>query len=405
MTTVAFPLATLLAHLEATAALPPDRAWSLPPGFYWREDVWALEVERVFRKDWMCVGRVDQAPAPGDWLKVDILDEPLVVIRDEVGQLRALSRVCRHRAMDLLGEQASQTGNSRALLCPYHLWSYSLDGRLKATPQMQGHGSFDRGACRLPEFPLEVWQGFIFVALEPGAPLAPRLAPLERRLAGFDLPGWRIAGTVPWGEVPVNWKVALENGAEFYHHIGTHRNTLQPLWPAHRVQIESGADDEWFLGRMPVGPDAAVGIDGGYPVHPTSLPPVEGLSARQRSETVVAGLFPMFFFALGPDGAIWFDWRPTGPSSHHLDIRIIVPPASFEAEGFADGLDAMQAGVHSVQAEDAAANVAVQRGLRARAAEPGPLAPLESILVQLQRYLARRLVPARARDPVKVMRA
>jgi len=382
----------LLARLRAQAARPPEQAESLPPDLYWRPEIFELELERVFRSDWLCVGRVDQVPAAGDWLKLDLAGEPVVVVRDEAGRLRALSRVCRHRAMDRLAEVDAARGNAARLECPYHLWSYGLDGRLTGAPEMRGAQGFDRHACRLPEFGLEVWQGYIFVCLDPDAvPLAPRLRELEKHLGSYDMSDWIVAGTVPWGDVAVNWKVALENFAECYHHMGTHRGSLQPFWPAKDVVVDESSSRELMFVRMRVSPHAALGEADGFPIQPTILPPVAGLSAEERSQSLLAGVFPLFFLVVGPDSAIWFEFHPTGPESHRLEIHVLVPPGSRAAPGFAKLLEAQLAAVRAIQMEDARTNAGVQRGLRSRSAAPGRLSPLERPLWQFQRYLAHRL--------------
>jgi nitrite reductase/ring-hydroxylating ferredoxin subunit len=386
------PLSALLARLAEQSRRPANRAMALPPALYWRPDVWQLEVERIFEGEWMCVGRIDQIPNPGDWLAVDLVGEPLMIVRDRAGVLRALSRICRHRGMDLLHEATERTGSASHFQCPYHHWSFDLDGRLKGAPLMEGSQVFDKAACALPTFALEIWQGFVFVALDPAAgPLAPRMTPLEAVLGAIDMSDWRIAGTLPWGAVDVNWKVAFENYAEFYHHIGTHQQSLQALWPAAMVRFEAGDSDALFIGRMHVNPALATGVDDGHPVQPIGLPPVPGLTPAQRAQSVVMGVFPMFGLVFGPDGAIWFEWCPTGAESHRLDIHVVVPPQSFEAPGFDAGLAHMLDSLRGIQTEDSIANAGVQRSARARHAVGGPLAPIESTLLQFQRYLARRL--------------
>jgi phenylpropionate dioxygenase-like ring-hydroxylating dioxygenase large terminal subunit len=385
-------LAALLKRLAAHAALPAERAESLPPELYWRPDVYALELERIFRRDWSCVGHVDQVRAPGDWLKVDLAGEPLVVVRDANGALRALSRVCRHRSIDLLCESEAARGSAARFECPYHLWTYGLDGRLLGAPEMRGAVGFERASVRLPEFPLEVWQGYIFVCLDPGAaPLAPRLAELDRLIGPFEMSGWRIAGTLAWGEVGVNWKIAIENAAECYHHLGTHRGTLQPIWPANRAVVDETSSADFTFGRLFTSESAAAKIENGFPIQPVYLPPLPGLSPEERAQTRIAGIFPMFFLAIAPDSATWFQWVPTGPASHHVDIHVLVPPESLEAPGFDVALKAQLEALRAIQAEDARTNAGVQRGLESPSAAPGRLSLLERPLWQFQRYLADRL--------------
>lgn len=384
----------LLADLIDTASLPLEHARSLPPAFYSSEAIYQLEVERIFSREWMCVARVDQVAAAGDYLAVDLVGEPIVIVRDETGVLHALSRVCRHRSMDLLNG-APQRGTTNRFVCPYHLWSYQLDGRLAGAPEMQRAEGFERADCRLHRFALEVWQGFIFVNLDADAPpLAPRLTEVDALLEGIDLSTWLTVSTLDWGDVAVNWKVVIENACECYHHMGAHRETLQPIWPAATVTVDHTTSREWMYGRMRVSPAMAAGEDSGYPIQPIFLPPIAGLSARQRSETLIVGVFPMFFFAFGPDALTWFRWFPSGPRSHFVDIHVIVPPQSVPAPGFEAGLAMLIDGLRAIQNEDVLANSGVQRGLNARAAAPGRLSHLEQPLWQFQRYLAHRLTGA-----------
>src|SRR5690349_13206400 len=123
-------LGDLVRQIQANASLPRERAQSLPPEAYWSPALYDLELERIFRREWMCVARVDDLARSGDWLSLDLAGEPLLLTRDEDGALHALSRVCRHRNIDLLAGSSERRGNQARIVCPYHLWSYRLDGRL-----------------------------------------------------------------------------------------------------------------------------------------------------------------------------------------------------------------------------------------------------------------------------------
>jgi phenylpropionate dioxygenase-like ring-hydroxylating dioxygenase large terminal subunit len=381
----------LVRQLVAAAALPLERAQTLAPEWYWRADLYDLEVERIFRKEWMCVARADPLSRAGYSRGLDLAGEPVLLTRDEHGDLHALSRVCRHRSIDLLAGAAAR-GTFNRIVCPYHLWSYKLNGQLAGAPEMQDAKGFERTACRLPEFRLETWQGFVFVNLDPrAAPLAPRLAGVEEILAGRDLSDWRTLATVDWGEVGVNWKIVIENASECYHHMGTHRLSLQPLWPANSVRVDHIRSPDWYYGTMTSSDALAEGHEDGYPIHPTFLPVPPGLTPQQRSATLIVGVFPMFFFALSPDFCTWFRWYPSGPMSHFVDIHVVVPPTTLSLPGLGEVTAQIAESIRGIQAEDTEANVGVQRGCRASAAAPGRLSRLEQPLWQFQRYLAGRL--------------
>ncbi|MGB7879796.1 MAG: aromatic ring-hydroxylating dioxygenase subunit alpha, partial [Ilumatobacteraceae bacterium] len=215
------PLLSADEHAKVTA--PLETAWTLPPHAYADPAVYVRESETIFRRDWICVAHVDQLPdAPGH-LAVQHHDHPIVITRGETGRIRALSNVCLHRAMPL----ADGAGTGRWMVCPYHQWSYDLDGGLHTAPMMEGAVDFDTAECRLPALAVEVWEGFVFVSLaqEP-TPLAAQLEPLRRRIENYRLGDLTIAHTIEF-DSPWNWKLLVENFMEAYHHIGPHRDTFQ----------------------------------------------------------------------------------------------------------------------------------------------------------------------------------
>ena len=383
-------VAAIVATICESAALPLERARTLPPEAYRARAFYELEVERIFRREWMCVARVEEVAQPGDTLCVDLVGEPIVLTRDESGRLRALSRVCRHRAIDLMSGKPPRCSGATRLTCPYHLWTYRLDGTLIGAPEMQRAAGFERADYALAEFGVETWQGFVFVNLDRAAPpLAPRLVEIEKLIEPVDLAGWQTAGTVPWGEVEANWKVVIENAAECYHHMGTHAETLQPLWPGSTVRPQG--DASWFWAAMKTSEALAAGHEDGEPLHPIFLPPVPGLTAKQRSATLIVGVFPMFFFALSPDIATWYRWLPTGPESHSLEIHILTQPSARAWPGYGEAVAHILEAVRGIQAEDAQACLGVQRGLRSRSAATGRLSDLERPLWLFQKYLGGRL--------------
>ncbi|MGI4879512.1 MAG: aromatic ring-hydroxylating oxygenase subunit alpha, partial [Janthinobacterium lividum] len=166
------------------SAVDLSEAVTLPPACYTSAEFYAFEKEALYAREWLCAGRETQVPNPGDFFTITIADEPIIVVRNAAGELRAMSAVCQHRAMLV----AEGSGNVRGFLCPYHHWSYSLNGDLIAAPAMNRTCDFDRGAFGLPGFAVELWHGFIFVNLDrAAAPLAPRLAHVSAAIANYDL--------------------------------------------------------------------------------------------------------------------------------------------------------------------------------------------------------------------------
>ena len=165
--------------LEALAEirdLDESQARSLPSGFYSSEAYLELEKEEIFRKEWVCVGRTDEVKKSGDYYTTQLLDEPLIVVRGQDDKVRVLSNVCRHRSSVILEGK----GNAKNFVCPYHAWTYAINGQLLRAPYMDQVTGFDVKGCKLPEIFTKIWYGFIYVNLDGKAkPLAPRLKHLE----------------------------------------------------------------------------------------------------------------------------------------------------------------------------------------------------------------------------------
>lgn len=195
------PVPILSPEDVARVRAPLARSSTLPPAAYIDARVFDVEVDTIFARDWVCVARQEQLSAAGDYVCVDLPGQPIVVARGRDGGLRAFSRICLHRAMPV----AEGAGNASRFVCPYHHWTYELDGSLRSAPMMAGAEGFEPSRCRLPALRLEVWQGFVFVNRDPdAAALGPRLAGLEALIRPYGFSELVVAATTEF-DSPWNW--------------------------------------------------------------------------------------------------------------------------------------------------------------------------------------------------------
>jgi phenylpropionate dioxygenase-like ring-hydroxylating dioxygenase large terminal subunit len=363
-----------------------EDARGLPPACYAAPEFYALEVERIFRRQWLLIGRVDEVPEPGDYRCLDLLGEPLVVVRDFGGAVRVLSRVCRHRAMEVV----EGAGHARSFVCPYHSWSYALDGRLLSAPEMAATPGFDLASCRLPALRHEVWEGFLFVSFDPDvAPLAPSLAPLAALGRNYELAGLRTVRRVAFEmECDWNWKLMCENFMEPYHHIGTHRKSLEPIMPARRAVVPE-LDGPFSIVHMRYREGDPAAETEGWGA--SLLPPLPGLTAEERDRATLIHVFPIGLITLLGDHVELYRMFPDGFARVWLEKLICVPPAVTARPTFDAELEQLVKGFLTIRDEDVAICRAVQRGLASRLAERAPLCHLERPIWQLARYVADRV--------------
>jgi phenylpropionate dioxygenase-like ring-hydroxylating dioxygenase large terminal subunit len=379
---------------DLTKKLPRVGPWEegprgLPPACYTSPEFYALEMERIFRRDWLCVGRVDELSEPGDYLSLDVLGEPLVMVRDASSEVRVLSRICRHRAMPVV----SGAGHTRAFVCPYHTWTYALDGRLLGAPEMSQTPGFDLADCRLPRLRTEVWEGFVFVSFDPEAPsLGPSLTKLAALCRNYDLASLKTVCRVAFDmDCSWNWKLMCENFMEPYHHIGTHRQSLEPLMPARRsVTLDPEGPYAVVHMRYREGDRSAEHDRWGA----SPLPVIEGLSEDERNRATLIHVFPTGLLTLLPDHVEFYRMFPEGPGRIHLEKLICVPPGVVARPTLETELAQIVQGFLTIRDEDITICKAVQDGLGSRFAEPGRLCHLEKAIWQLARYVAARVADA-----------
>jgi phenylpropionate dioxygenase-like ring-hydroxylating dioxygenase large terminal subunit len=236
------------ARLQAPDCLP---AWA-----YLNPELLELEYEHALLPSWQYVCHVSQLAAPGDFVTLDLWRDSVVAVRGEDGALRAFHNVCRHRGARLLDGSGRC---ARRMVCPYHAWSYHLDGSLAAVPAERSFGRLDKATLGLRALELETFCGLVFVRVAPGGPsLATLLGDLAQELAPYRIEEMVPARTAEVVETwQCNWKVALDNYLDNYHvpygHPGLHRlmdNDLSSTMNAHgaswsRSRIRERASPVW----------------------------------------------------------------------------------------------------------------------------------------------------------------
>jgi choline monooxygenase len=229
------------------AGAPLEEAYTIPAPWYLDGRIEQAEREEVFGANWIAVGRIDQVAVEGQFFTVEIAGEPLVVVRGSDGKLRAFFNVCRHHAAAVANVPC---GTVQHLRCPYHGWTYGLDGSLKGTPEFAGVCNFDRGANGLLPVRVETWEQFIFVTLDPGAAdLMTSLGELPGRLAALRLADLRFFARKTYS-LACNWKVYVDNYLDGGYHVPHLHKGLNSVLDYKEYTIENS--DRYSLQSSPM---------------------------------------------------------------------------------------------------------------------------------------------------------
>ncbi len=361
-----------------------SKAQALPSELYTSEDFLAFEREALFSHDWLCVGRADRVPGPGDWFATELVGEPLIVVRGKDGEIRCLSAVCQHRAMQV----CEGSGNSTKFTCPYHHWTYGLDGRLLGAPAMERAEGFEKSDWGLPNLAVEMWQGFVFVNFDTSAaPLGPTLDRYEPYVANYDLADAVCPGTFTLPDMPWNWKVMFENFNDGYHANRLHQ-FVQDFCPSSMSAFPVPWDDASNVVFRTAG---YTHIDGGFnATHRTILPTFPGLTEDDRMRSTFALVPPTLCFGTAPDQCFFFLVRPKTATTVDVEIGYLVHPSALDDPLFEHKLALSDAGVQVFVRQDQDATTKVQRGLGSRFAPRGRYSWQEESHVQFNRWLVQR---------------
>ena len=363
-------------ELVANVSLPFERARAMPPSVYTSPDFLKAELENVFARDWVSVGRASGLKQPGDYIAYELAGQPIVVLRDGEGRLRAMSNVCRHRMSTLVEGR----GSARAIVCPYHGWTYNLDGSLRGAPAMTRNEGFCKEDYKLPAVRCEEWLGWIMVTLNPdAAPVAEELAEVEALIEDFDMGSYveTFRETHRWD---TNWKVLAENFMESYHLPVCHSGTIGGL---SRLEDMICPPGQRMFNYHTILKDDSLKIALAHPDNTR-------LKGDRRRTTFLLSVYPSLLITLTP-GYFWYlSLHPHGPGQ--VDIVYgggMSPDFAFSPEA-QEHFAAVKRLLDKVNVEDRGCTEAVYRGLCSALATPGHLSHLERPNFDFAQYLAER---------------
>ena len=299
---------------ETIAALnrPTAEATGLPGSTYCSPEFLELERELLFSKTWVAAAMASEVLSPGDVKPVNVAGLPLVFTRAKNGVIHCFQNICRHRGAALVTESQS---NCRVLRCPWHSWTYELDGRLRGTPDVGGaEQHWAQGICpeKLGLIPVRVeqWFDFLFVNLDGQAPpLEQHLAPLLKRLSQFDFSRLHYAGT--WNHhYDANWKISVASAIEDYHLPWLHPQIAGGQRRAYQPSIEWSSGCYYAVFQALLEFRAGGGLDD--PDLPT-LPLMPGLAGPDSCSTSFVNVFPTGILGVAPDYVYAGVWLPDGP--------------------------------------------------------------------------------------------
>ncbi|MGI9606245.1 MAG: aromatic ring-hydroxylating oxygenase subunit alpha [Acidimicrobiales bacterium] len=373
----------LLASFESSVADVAD-AETLPPELYTSAEFLEFEKDALFMHEWLAVGRAERIPDPGDWFTVEIMGEPIIVLRDKQGDVRAMSAVCQHRAMAI----CEGSGNDSTFTCPYHHWVYAQDGRLLGSPAMEKTEHFDKSDHGLPTLLVEQWMGFLFVNFdEDAAPLAPTLGRYTPYLENYDLENAVCPGTFTLENMPWNWKIMFENFNDGYHANRLHK-FVQDFCPSNMSAFPEPWDDDSNVVFRTAG---YTHIDGGFnATHRVIMDVFPDLTEEERTRSTFALVPPVLCLGTAPDQCFFFLVRPTGPETIDVEIGYIFHPSALEDPLFEEKMALSDAGVQVFVRQDQDATTKVQKGLASRFAPRGRYSWQEESHVQFNRWLVKR---------------
>jgi Rieske 2Fe-2S family protein len=358
---------------------PHSSGRMLPQAAYTSPDVLAWEQEYFFAGNWVCAGRATDLADPGDRRAMRIGDDAVLFVRGDDGVLRGFFNVCRHRGHELLPCGASAHRN--AIHCPYHAWTYGLDGALKATPRFDAPPAFDPNEFGLVPVRTEEWLGWVMVNVSGDAPpLAQHIGALDELIAPYEC-SRLVVGASHEYVLHANWKLPLENYHECYHCPAIHPELCVVSPPTSGDNYDLPGD--WIGGTMDLEPHAATmsmtGASGGVMLR--------GLDATLLRQVLYVGLFPNLLLSLHPDYVMTHRLEARAANETWVECQWLFAPEAVARDDFDPSYAVDFWDVTNWQ--DWHACEGVQRGVESRGYRPGPFSEAEDAVQQFVTFIAR----------------
>ncbi len=363
----------------ARSLAPFEESRMLPRAAYVDPAVFEWEKRHMFGGGWVCAGRSDQVAAPGDMRAEPVGTGSVLLTRAEDGVLHAFANTCRHRGHELLPCGAS--AQQKVIICPYHSWTYALNGDLRAAAGFKNRPGFVTAEWGLVELPVTEWHGLVFVDESGHAgPLAAGLGSLEEYIAPYEMERLVVAGQHNY-DAAANWKILTENYHECYHCPVIHPELCKVSPPKSGENLS--APGIWVGGWMHLRDGmATMSLDGS-----SSGAPLRGLDATGLRSVLYVGIFPNVLVSLHPDYVMVHRLIPVAPDRTKIECTWAFAPESLAKPGFDPGYAVEFWDLTNRQ--DWHACESVQRGLSSPHAVPGPLSREENAVYQFVTMVAR----------------
>lgn len=365
---------------------PLLEAETMPPWCYTSPSFYRREVERIFHKVWNFIGSADQIPNPGDYFTLTFVNVPIIVLRSEDGQVRAFANSCRHRGSALLEDR----GNCRLIVCPYHSWSYKLDGTLHGAPEMHQTRNFDLTQYSLVPIRLETWGGFLFLNFDQiAAPLLEYLGDLPDRVAPYRLDDMACVRRKEY-VMDCNWKLFVENAKESYHIATVHRQTINKYASARSsgYWVEKADGHYCTTFAQHEGSMALLKGDMGFP----TIESLQGLP--EAGGTRAPLIYPSTYLACTIDCAWYLELHPLGPSRTRLIHGALFPKDRLTRPDFETVAKNYYTRWDITIDEDIVASERQQRGLESIFAHPGRFSYREPLVHEIDNWILNRVLDA-----------
>jgi Rieske 2Fe-2S family protein len=368
---------------------------SLPSRYYTTPEILQREKNLIFRREWFCAGRAEDLPEPGNYRVLDLAGESILVVRTKKEELKAHYNVCRHRGARLCAGTLDDPWNanlgggvtSGTIRCPYHQWTYNLEGELIGAPFLKEADGFCKEDFSLYPVRLDQWGGFFFLRLDSpnvpagdGAGLRAQLGAAVERTARYPLDELRTGRSITY-DVAANWKIVMENYNECYHCGGLHPELCE-IVPAFKQ--DGGSTLHWE--------DGIPHRDGAYTftkTGKTNRAPFPSLSEEEKVRHKGELCFPNLMISLACDHVVAFLLWPMAPDRTQIVCTFLFHPVEIVKPGF-DPMDAV-AFWDLVNRQDWAICERVQQGVSSRVHRFGYYAPMEDPSLDIRDYVKARL--------------